>query len=202
QRLEQRVVGDRLSGLLGPLRRAPATGFEQGRDLYSRIEVLHRRELRAQLGLELGAPGHPGCLQPLCRRRIEGCARRGELLADRGDAVLKLERCTRVPVRLQESPELLADVHVAYAAGWISGDHLDQSSISAPTLARPNRTPQASRLYFPCSKPKALSFARAATSPSRSGRCGRIKRPAISVSRTRHVDGGAHPCSLRSTGRS
>src|SRR2546430_16183519 len=83
--------------------------LEQGRDPNSRVEVLYRRELLAQLRLERGAPRLPLLAQLLRRGRIEGGTVRGDLVADGGDAVLELERRAGVAVRLQELPEPFVD---------------------------------------------------------------------------------------------
>src|SRR5262249_28308887 len=41
----------------------------------------------------------------------------GDAIANGGDRVLELEGCLGITVRLQEPPKLLADVHIADAAG-------------------------------------------------------------------------------------
>jgi hypothetical protein len=54
--------------------------------------------------------------EPFGRIDVEKYTGRGDLIADRRDAVLELERLPAVAIGLQESPKLLADRDVADAA--------------------------------------------------------------------------------------
>src|SRR6516164_4258854 len=100
QGFEHRIVDHRPLGLFRSLLRAPAARLKQGPDLDSRIEVFHRRELRAQLRRERGAPRLPILAQLHGCGSIEGCTVCGHSITDSGDVVLELERRAGVTVRL------------------------------------------------------------------------------------------------------